>query len=225
MEKLVWLILIIVAIVYFNKNRDNRNTNTKKENKQADNMLRGCVMHYPSRKLLTTYFKGKVYFGDSNSCVGSYDNAGNVYRPDGKRIGIVEEHDDGTSRLVLDRSFEWKWLIQKGNLVKTENKPAMGLLIARNYTSFIEPVVDKPELDWQCLASIKKSNEDQRANLLGSSAAFIVAVYENLLDWQGNEFYLNAQQESYYIEKNGSGNYYSKFNRYKNIGILVPLND
>ena len=226
------VILLVVGVPLLRggeKTRQRSNTNsknsanTKKENNITGSKSRGSIEHYPSQKILTTYYNGKVYYDKSDYSAGSYDMAGNVYRSDGKRIGIVEEYDDGTSRLVLDRSFEWDWLVKQGNYVKPINKPAMGLMIARNYTSYIEPVVDRPELDWQCLAHIKKSSENQKANLIGSSAAFIVAVYENLIDGQGREFYLNAQEESDFIEKYGSGEYYSHYYRYKNIGLLTTI--
>lgn len=190
--------------------------------KASHNNSFGSIVKHPSMNTLTRYMNGKVFWENTDSVIGSYDMSGNVFRSDGKRIGIIDNYGDGTARLVLDRSFEWEWLLSR-KYVKSEYKPAMGLMIARNYSTYIESVIDRSDYEQQILAYINKNHETDKANLIGSSAAFIVAVYENMLDWQGNEFYLNAQQESYYIEKNGSMNYYSRYNRYKNIGILTPI--
>ena len=205
-----------------NKPTNKQRPSSSTQLKESPSNSFGLIEKYPSMTILTRYRDGKVYWDNSDSVIGSYDMSGNVFRADGKRIGIIDDYGDGTTRLILDRTFEWEWLLEK-QYVKNEYKPAMGLMIARNYSSYIEPVIDRPDLDFQCLAYIAKNSETDKANLIGSSAAFIVAVYENLLDWQGNEFYLNAQKESYYLEKNGSNNYYCKYDRYKNVGVFINI--
>ena len=194
---------------------------TDKTNNERSHRLQslGAVIKYPSRELIFRYGAGQVYYDDLTAC-GSYDKQGNVYRKDGNLIGVVARQGE-TAEIILDRTFEWDWLVNQGLIDKPECRPPMRMVIARNYSSYIESVTAGADHNTRRLANISKSPANEEEDITGSSAAFIAASEDNLLDWQGNDFYLNVQQEYIFIRKNGRKKYNTQYDRYKNIGVLV----
>ena len=214
----IWILLIAgwgyIIIDYFvTKHRkkrsqnasDTQSTSSKSSpQKPSTNGKRGTVLDL-NCKVITSFQNGIVYYENSNSILGKYDNNGRVYNKEGNYIGCII----GDS-CVMDRTYNYEWLKKT---LPTEDlathdpryKPAMTMEAGIDYLTCIETPYDEKRVAYI----------DANTDPIGRGAAYLVAINDGLLLKSYDEFYLtsNVQQDCYYIYKNGRGAAYENYFR------------
>lgn len=216
-ESFDWIIIVIFAffVILFiidklRKNSSGDTSKTQSEKSKSSHITpsatgkRGAVLDM-NGKVITSFLNGIVYFENSNSILGKYDNNGRVFNKEGNYIGCII----GDS-CVMDRTYNYEWLRKT---LTTEDlathdprfKPAMTMEAGIDYVTCIETPFDEKRV------ALIHPNSDP----IGPGAAFLIAINDILLLKSYYEFYKtsNVQQDCYYIYKNGRGTAYADYFR------------
>lgn len=160
-----------------------------------------------SDRPLATFSNGCVFYEDSRSQIGTYDNNGNVYRNDGCLIGQVKG-----DWVYMDRHYQYeRWCQIMSN--QPSFKDFAEELRSRPSNCMPFMLMGAARLNGAWIESFDSSGIDyygDPADIVGSAAAFLVVIEDSLVEDKRSEFYNNGilQKEYYFRRKivNETGN-------------------
>ena len=150
---------------------------------------------------LATFQNGQVYYENTGSVIDTNDAKGNVYRRDGCCIGhIIDDH------VYLDRYYRYtQWLnilsshgedskrfVDEIKTIHRNCLPYTQMWVANLYGGWVEDLVETNKTDYY----------GDSADPLGSGAAFLVVVEDQLVEDRRFKFYRNLEDEFYFRLKN-----------------------
>lgn len=146
---------------------------------------------------LATFEEGKVYYADRRFLVGTYDQNGNVYRNDGCLIGQVTNE-----RVIMDRYYRYnQWLdslsrggddlkgfVEEIKTIHQNCMPYTQLRVANIFGGWIEDLDETDKTDYY----------GDPADVIGSGAAVLLLIEDQLVEDKRFKFYRNLQEEFYF---------------------------
>ena len=161
-----------------------------------------------SDRPLATFSNGRVFYKDSNSQIGSYDSAGNVYRREnGYLIGqVVGDY------IYMDRNYQYDiWCEIMSNQPGFKEFAEELKSRPRNCMPYMK--MGAARLNGAWIESFDSNGIDyygDPADIVGSAAAFLIVIEDSLVEDKRSDFYNNSilQKEFYFRRKimNETGN-------------------
>ena len=161
-----------------------------------------------SDRPLATFSNGRVFYEDSNSQIGSYDSAGNVYRREnGYLIGqVVGDY------IYMDRNYQYDiWCEIMSNQPSFKEFAEELKSRPRNCMPYMK--MGAARLNGAWIESFDSNGIDyygDPADIVGSAAAFLIVIEDSLVEDKRSDFYNNSilQKEFYFRRKimNETGN-------------------
>lgn len=199
MKAFLIILLVIIGIAVIEDIKETKNSESNKKMLK----LRGSIIDR-NMNVIASYKNGKVYLDKGSSVLGFYTSEGKVYNKAGKYIGYAGES------IIMDRTYEYdnlKTILPNDSSIQNPKYcPGMTMQAGENYRSCIET----PE------EFIAVFISDKGNDLVGSSAAYLVAINEGLILKQMENFYLfsNIQADCYFLSDNDKNRLSLEYSNY-----------
>lgn len=173
---------IIIGGVYLLKASGHKGNNTGKKEEVRD-CVKNCIwkrddINY-TKEVIATFENGVVYYKESNSIIGYYDSGGNVYNNEKEKIGFIREY-----RMYMTREFKYEQFVKMMPNMQLKKPNDLIRSLGEVLGSTSGTIYENDDYG-NAMAYFELKNE----GIIGVGAAYIVLVYEEMIDTRNRLYY------------------------------------